>query len=125
MIILWRTPYFSFTISPFIDFRDTPMEYLTIAFIARDQNTALTNLIHLTAKTQCYIEESRLSTLGADFAGIMRVAGNWNAIAKLEAAIATLKETPGLILETKRTTILKQEGDFLPYLTQVVALDTS
>lgn len=100
------------------------MEYITIAFIARDQNTAIEQLIALTAKTQCYIEESRFATLGADFTGILRVAGNWNAIAKLEEAIVNISQHTDIVIELKRTKVNKLEGEFLPYLVQVIALDT-
>lgn len=92
--------------------------------MAHDQNTAIDQLIGLIAKTQCYIEESRLSALGADFAGILRVAGNWSAIAKLETAILNIGEDAQIVIELKRTQLTKLEGDFLPYLVQVVALDT-
>ncbi len=100
------------------------MEYITIAFIARNQNTAIEQLINLTAKTQCYIEESRFAVLGSDFAGIFRVAGNWNAIAKLETAINNIDQQTDIVIELRRTTQNRLEGDFLPYLAQVVALDT-
>ena len=100
------------------------MEYLTIAFIARNQDTAIEQVIHLTAKTQCYIEESRFAVLGDDFAGILQVAGNWNAIAKLETAFNAIGQQADIVIELKRSQKTRLEGDFLPYLVQVVALDT-
>lgn len=100
------------------------MEHITIAFIARNQNTAIEQLVHLTAKTQCYIEESRFTILGSEFAGILQVAGNWNAIAKFETALTNIKNDQTLTIDHKRTKIIRLEGDFLPYMAQVVALDT-
>jgi glycine cleavage system transcriptional repressor len=103
------------------------MEYLTISFIAKNQNTVINQLIYLTAKNNCHIEESRFALLGNDFAGIMRASGNWDAIAKLETAIANLtdkKDKSDIVLELKRNESFKAGGDYLPYLAQVVALNT-
>lgn len=100
------------------------MEYLNIAFISADQYSVINDLIQLTAKHHCHVEESRITVLGSDFAGILRVGGNWNAIAKIEAALTKLKNKATFLLEVKRCDPWKLTGDHLPYLAQVVGLNT-
>ncbi len=100
------------------------MEYLTLTFVASDPSSAIQNLIYLAAKHQCHIEESRMATLGNDFAGVLRIAGNWNNIAKMETALKDTSNDTSLQVQFKRSQPLKLAGNFLPYLSQVVALDT-
>ncbi len=100
------------------------MEYLNIAFIAPNQQVVVDDLIQIISKNNCHLEESRLSVLGDNFAGILRIAGNWNGIAKTEEAIASLKNQGTVLLEVKRSEPLHLEGEYLPYMTQVVGLDT-
>jgi glycine cleavage system transcriptional repressor len=100
------------------------MEHLNLTFTAPNQQFVIRQLIYLVAKHQCHIEESRMVFLGHDFAGLLRIAGNWSAIAKLEAALTNLPGEEGCQIQLKRSDAVKFEGKFLPYLAQVVALDT-
>ncbi len=100
------------------------MEHLNITFSTNNQRSAISQLIYLIAKNQCRIEESRMTMLGTEFTGMLRIAGNWSAIAKVEASIIGLQSTPELKVQCKRGKGLKVEGNHLPYIAQVVALDT-
>lgn len=100
------------------------MEHISITFIARDQSTAIEQLMQLTAKAQCYVEESRCTMLGNQFAGILRISGNWNAINKFESYIIHMEPHDDIHITIKRTKPFKLEGEFLPYMAQIVALDT-
>lgn len=100
------------------------MEHLNITFCTQQQRTAISQLIYLITKNQCHVEESRMTMLGTEFTGMMRVAGNWSAIAKVEAGIISLQNESDIKIQCKRGKSLKIEGNHLPYLAQVVALDT-
>lgn len=100
------------------------MEHITLTFLADDYKTAINEVIYLASKHQCHIEESRMSTLGNIFAGIMHFAGHWNNIAKLEESLLAFQANKELQLYFKRCEPLNVTGNFLPYLAQVVALDT-
>ncbi len=100
------------------------MEHLNITFSAPNQQSVIKQLIYLVAKNQCHIEESRLALLGEQFSGLLRIAGNWNSIAKLEAALGNIPPEDAIQLEVRRSEPVQFEGKFLPYLAQVIALDT-
>lgn len=103
------------------------MEYLTLTFITNHQDVVTNDLIALIAKHNCRMQESRLSLLGSDISGIMRIVGNWNDISRLEEGLTALKSDTsiGLLLEFKRSDALNTNAQFLPYLVQVIALDTA
>lgn len=103
------------------------MEHLTLTFTADDYKKAINEVIYLASKHQCHIEESRMTTLGQNFAGLVHISGHWNNIAKLEENLAemTSSNSNGLSLTYKRNTPLELTGNYLPYIAQVVALDTS
>ncbi|HVV68948.1 MAG TPA: ACT domain-containing protein [Gammaproteobacteria bacterium] len=100
------------------------MEHLNITFSAPNQQLVIKQLVYLIAKNQCHIEESRFAFLGGEFAGVLRIAGNWNSIAKLEAALNNISPEHLIKIEVKRSETAKIEGKFLPYMAQVIALDT-
>lgn len=101
------------------------MEYITLIFIAPKQDIVVDSLIALSAKHNCRVQESRLSLIGEDFSGVMRIAGNWSDIAKLEKTLAKVKSDAVFLLESRRSVAdTPSETAFLPYLVQVVALDT-
>lgn len=100
------------------------MEHITLTFVAAEYTTAIREVIYLASKHQCHIEESRMSTVGNVFAGIMHLAGHWNNISKLEESLVALQADNLLQLYFKRSEPLIVSGNFLPYLAQVVALDT-
>lgn len=101
------------------------MEHLTLTFTAPEQDIVIDSIIALTSKHNCHIQESRACLLGPDFSGIMRIAGNWNDIAKLEKALTDLTSSAEMLLALKRSNSdTPPETPFLPYLVQVIALDT-
>lgn len=101
----------------------TVMEYLALAAIVQDQATIVNEIIQLTAKHQCNIEECRTTTLGSDIGIVMLVAGNWSSIAKLESALAALDDKYEIGMQIKRSEAFTYPANLMPYLIQVVALD--
>ena len=53
------------------------------------------------------IEESRMSALGAEFAILMLISGNWHTPAKLEKAMADLEKYHELVITLKKTEVLQ------------------
>lgn len=100
------------------------MEHLTITYIAANAAAMVNDVLYLAAKHQCHIEESRMTMTGSDVAGVMRFTGQWHNIATLEEALTALQREQTLPLQFKRTQPLTLTGDFLPYMAQVIALDT-
>ena len=97
--------------------------YLAVSAIGPDR----TGLVHEFTRTiaDCggSISESRMLALGADFGLQLLVAGNWHAIAKLEAELARLAETAGLVVQLWRTEPRPRREDHVPYSIDVVCVD--
>jgi glycine cleavage system transcriptional repressor len=75
------------------------------------------------SESACNIEESRMASLGGRFALLMRVSGNWDALAKLEARLPVVGEELGLALTQQRTRLTRPEKPLIPYTVEVAALD--
>ena len=64
-----------------------------------------------------------MTTLGAEFAVLMLVSGNWHTPAKLEKALKELEGKHGLAINLKRTAAGAAHDDCIPYGVDVVCLD--
>ena len=70
------------------------------------------------------IEESRMTTLGAEFATLMLVSGNWHTLDKLERDLQKLGKDDDLTVTVRRTDARPTKDDRMPYAVDVVSLDT-
>lgn len=98
---------------------------LVISAISEDRTGVVSDVSQTVFESGCNIEESRMSVLGGEFALIMLVSGKWNAVAKLENALDSLRQNAGIALTHKRTESRTSAPDQLPYAIDVVALDQS
>jgi glycine cleavage system transcriptional repressor len=64
-----------------------------------------------------------MSVLGDTFAVILLTSGNWNALAKLETALAQVGREQGLTLINKRAEPRDLKTSVLPYSVDVVSMD--
>lgn len=64
-----------------------------------------------------------MTVLGGEFALLLMVSGNWDAIAKLEALLPAVEEQLELTIIYKRTNQKDSDKDKIPYEVDVVALD--
>jgi glycine cleavage system transcriptional repressor len=71
----------------------------------------------------CTIVEARVSCLGQETVVALLVAGPWDAMAKLESAVARLEREDDLKVEVRRTTIREPQANLMPYVVEVVAAD--
>ena len=69
------------------------------------------------------IEESRMTTLGAEFAVLMLISGNWHTLNKLESALDKLTADGALAIAIKKTGEARPSKDCMPYAIDVVCLD--
>jgi len=69
------------------------------------------------------IEESRMSALGAEFAMLLLVSGNWHTLTKLEAGLDKLTADGSLTINIKKTGQAATRDDCMPYGVDVVCLD--
>lgn len=97
--------------------------YLAISALGRDQPGIVDALSQVILDVGGNIEESRMTVLGGEFALLVLVSGNWNAIAKLEAALPTLRSKLDLVITSKRTEPRPAQPKMLPYAVEVVTMD--
>lgn len=69
------------------------------------------------------IEESRMTTLGSEFAMLLLVSGNWAAIGKLEKALDQLSKDKPLSISVRKTDVKPADNDHMPYGIDIVSLD--
>jgi glycine cleavage system transcriptional repressor len=69
------------------------------------------------------IVESRMTALGAEFAMLLLVSGNWHTLARLEGELEKVGERCGLTVTLRRTSDRARREDMLPYAVDVVCLD--
>jgi glycine cleavage system transcriptional repressor len=96
--------------------------YLVVSAIGTDRPGIVNELAKASAELHCNIIDSRMTVLGGEFAVIMMVAGNWDAIAKLENIFTQLADKLDLkiVIKQTRPRALKQT---ISYTINVVALD--
>ncbi|MDJ0939972.1 MAG: ACT domain-containing protein [Woeseiaceae bacterium] len=69
------------------------------------------------------IEESRMTTLGSEFAVLMLVSGNWHTLNRLERGLEKLEDGDELTFTIRKTGEKKAQEDRMPYAVDVVSLD--
>ena len=97
--------------------------YLVISAIGADRPGIVNSLSMNILDADCNIVDSRMTVLGGEFAILLMISGNWNAISRLETSLPKFAESIGLTLITKRTQAREQHGKMLPYMVEVVSMD--
>ena len=100
-------------------------QHLAVSAIGSDRTGMVHDLTRVISDCGGSISESRMATLGNEFAILVLVSGNWHSLAKLESELARLGESSGLSLHMKRTEPRSPRTELLPYSIDVVCLDQS
>lgn len=98
-------------------------QLLVISAIGDNRSDTLHGLARLVRDCGCNLEESRMTMLGADFAALLLVSGNWSAIARLETSLPRLEENHGLKINRHRCEPRATRDDLIPYAVDVVSID--
>jgi glycine cleavage system transcriptional repressor len=96
---------------------------LLIQAVAPARQSPLLTLSRRIADAGCNLVESRVATVGADVSVLLLARGPWDAIAKLENALARVGKDAALHLLSYRTEAGDQQSRLLPYMVEVVAAD--
>jgi len=98
-------------------------ESLVITASGEDKIGLVEGFTRRISEAGCNIEESRMAALGGRFAILVRVSGNWDALAKLEARLPAVGEELGLAIIQQRTRSSRPTKPLIPYTVEVAALD--
>jgi glycine cleavage system transcriptional repressor len=71
------------------------------------------------------IEDSRIAVLGSEFAMIMLVTGNADAISAIRQDMVGIENETGISIIVKETPIRSKPKDILPYRIKITCLDHS
>lgn len=98
-------------------------QHLAISAIGNDRTGMVHDLTRIVADCGGSISESRMTTLGSEFAMLVLVSGNWHALARLETELKKLAEAGTISVQLRRTEQRAARSDMLPYSVDVVCLD--
>ena len=98
-------------------------QLIVISAVGTDRTGVVQDLSKVVLSCGGNIEESRMTTLGSEFAMLLLVSGNWHTLNRLEQAIEKLCEDGNLTVAIRKTDIKPPEEDRMPYAVDVVALD--
>lgn len=98
-------------------------QLIVISAIGRDKPGIVQAISKAILSCGGNIEESRMTTLGSEFASLMLVSGNWHTLNRLETALDKLGGDDGLSIAIRKTDERSIKADRLPYAVDVIALD--
>jgi glycine cleavage system transcriptional repressor len=98
-------------------------QLMVISAVGGDRTGVVHELTRVILDCGGNIKESRMAALGAEFAMLVLVSGNWHTISRLEQDLARFAETHSLTIQVKRTEPRKFSKELLPYAVDVVCLD--
>jgi glycine cleavage system transcriptional repressor len=98
-------------------------QHIAVSAIGSDRTGVVHDLARVISDCGGNISESRMASLGSEFAMVLLVSGNWHSLAKLETELKKLGDASGLTITIKRTEPRPARTDLLPYSIDAVCLD--
>jgi len=99
------------------------MQLIVISALGSDRTGLVYDLTRVVLDCSGNILDSRMSSLGSEFAMLLLVAGNWHTLAKLETELKKLSDASGITVSVRRTEQRAQRKDVVTYSVDVVSLD--
>jgi len=97
--------------------------YLLVSAFGSPGRSPLVALSRRISECGCNVVEARVATLGNELSVQVLAQGAWDAIAKLENALARLDRDGELRLTHFRTSARQPQSTLLPYVVEVIAAD--
>ena len=98
-------------------------QLIVISAIGSDRTGVVQDLTKVVLACGGNIEESRMTTLGSEFAMLLLVSGNWHTLNRLQQGLDKLCEDGQLTVSIRETDAKPVEDNRMPYAVDVVALD--
>jgi glycine cleavage system transcriptional repressor len=98
-------------------------QLIVISAIGTDRTGVVQDLTKVILSCGGNIEESRMTTLGSEFAMLLLVSGNWATLNKLEQGLNKLGNGKDLTVSIRQTDAKLPAGDRMPYAVDIVSLD--
>lgn len=97
--------------------------YLVVTALGADQPNIVNRFTQSITSCGGNILNTRMTTLGNEFAIMLLIEGDWSAIAKIETTLPSIEQKLGLVSQLRRTTPRDPIAKTMPYLIQVVTID--
>ena len=98
-------------------------QLIVISAVGSDRTGVVQDLAEVILSCDGNIEESRMTTLGSEFAMLLLVSGNWATLSKLEKKLDKLGASSGLQISIRQTDARKPDAGRMPYAVDIVSLD--
>jgi glycine cleavage system transcriptional repressor len=98
-------------------------QLIVLSAIGTDRTGVVQDITKVILACGGNIEESRMTTLGAEFAVLMLVSGNWHTLSRLETALDKLTADNNLTISIRKTGARTSSENRMPYAVDVVSLD--
>jgi glycine cleavage system transcriptional repressor len=98
-------------------------QLIVLSAIGTDRTGVVQDITRVIMECGGNIEESRMTTLGSEFAMLMLVSGNWTTLGKLERELEKLDKNDDLTFTIRKTDERRAREDRMPYAVDVVSLD--
>ncbi len=98
-------------------------QLIVISAVGSDRTGVVNDLTKVILDCGGNIKESRMTSLGSEFAMLLLVSGNWHTLGRLEKDLQRFAADNALAIQLRRTEARKFATDLLPYAIDVVCLD--
>ena len=98
-------------------------QLIVISAIGTDRTGVVQDISRAILACGGNIEESRMAILGAEFAMLLLVSGNWHTLNRLETSLEKLGGDTQLTFTIRKTDANEPREDRMPYAVDVIALD--
>ncbi len=98
-------------------------QLIVISAVGSDRTGVVQDLTKVILSCGGNIEESRMTTLGSEFAMLLLVSGNWATLNKLEQGLNKLSDGSNLAVSIRQTDAKPAAKDLMPYAVDIVSLD--
>ncbi len=98
-------------------------QLIVLSAIGTDRTGVVQDITQVILACGGNIEESRMTTLGSEFAVLMLVSGNWHTLTRLESGLGKLTKSGDLAVSIRKTGARAGRDDRMPYAVDVVSLD--
>jgi glycine cleavage system transcriptional repressor len=97
--------------------------YLVITALGPDQDNLVTRLTQHITNFGGHILNTRMTTLGSEFAVMLLIEGSWGAVAKIEASLPGIDQKLGISTHIRRTTPSVKQNKTMPYVVHAITND--
>ena len=97
--------------------------YLVVTALGADSSDIVNQFTQNLANCGGNILNTRMTTLGSEFAIMVLIEGSWGAIAKIETSLPAIENHLGLITSIRRTTPRNTSQKTMTYVVHVVTID--